>query len=96
MLLYLLLCPPSTSYMLKLWISDIGLVGLVSSIMEVEGLKRSVEKIQKDLNVVELVTDDSTSVQKLMGKLMLPVIVCTLHIMLQPTLSTLKKTTIRG
>jgi hypothetical protein len=37
--------------------------------MEVEGLKRSLEKVQNDLNVVELVTDASTSVKKLLGKL---------------------------
>ena len=58
---------PGTSYTLKSWISDI--LAFISSNMKVEGLKRSLEKFQNDLNVVELVTDASTSVKKLLGKL---------------------------
>ena len=37
--------------------------------MEVEGLKKSLIKVEEDLNVVELVTDASSSVKKMLGKL---------------------------
>lgn len=59
----------SSKYILHVEIVDKRHVGLVSSNMELEELKRSLEKIQNDLNVVELVTDASTSVKKLLGKL---------------------------
>jgi hypothetical protein len=59
----------SSRYIIHVEIVDKRHVGLVSSNMEVEGLKRSLEKVQNDLNAVELVTDASTSVKKLLGKL---------------------------
>ena len=43
-------------------------VGLVSSNMEVEDWKKSLKAVTDDLNVVELVTDASSSVKKLMGR----------------------------
>ena len=43
-------------------------VGLVSTNMEREGLKRSLSKIEEDFCIVELVTDVSSSIKKLMGK----------------------------
>ena len=33
-----------------------------------EGLKRSLKNVQEDLNIVELVTDASSSVKKLLGR----------------------------
>ena len=44
-------------------------VSLVSGNMEVEGLKKSLTKVEEDLNVVELVTDASSSIKKMLGKL---------------------------
>lgn len=58
-----------SKYTLHVEIVDKRHVGLVSSNMEIEGLKKSLTKVQDDLNVVELVTDASTSVKKLLGKI---------------------------
>ena len=67
MLLYFII-EISSKYILNVEIVDKRHVGLVSNNMEIEGLKKSFKKVQADLNVVELVTDASTSVKKLMGK----------------------------
>ena len=61
----------SSKYILQVQIVDKRHVGLVSSNMEVEGLKKSLKKLQEDLSVVELVTDASSSVKKLLGRLKL-------------------------
>ena len=61
----------TSKYILQVQIVDKRHVGLVSSNMEVEGLKKSLKKIQEDLNVVELVTDALSSVKKLLGRLKL-------------------------
>ena len=61
----------TSKYILEVQIVDKRHVGLVSSNMEVEGLKKSLKKLQEDLNVVELVTDASSSVKKLLGRLKL-------------------------
>ena len=61
----------TSKYILEVQIVDKRHVGLVSSNMEVEGLKKSLKKLQEDLNVVELVTDASLSVKKLLGRLKL-------------------------
>ena len=61
----------TSKYILQVQIVDKRHVGLVSSNMEVEGLKKSLKKLQEDLNVVELVTDASSSVKKLLGRLKL-------------------------
>ena len=58
----------SFKYILHVQIVDKRRVGLVSVIMEVEGLKKSLTKVEEDLNVVELVIDASSSVKKLLGK----------------------------
>ena len=58
----------SSKYILHVQIVDKRHVGLVSVNMEVEGLKKSLTKVEEDLNVVELVTDASSSVKKLLGK----------------------------
>ena len=57
-----------SKYILQVQIVDKRYVGLVSSNMEVEGSKKSLKKLQEDLNVVELVTDASSSVKKLLGR----------------------------
>ena len=61
----------TSKYILEVQIVDKRHVGLVSSNMEVEGLKKSLKKLQEDLNVVELVTDASSSVKKLLRRLKL-------------------------
>ena len=61
----------SSKYIFQVQIVDKRHVGLVSSNMEVEGSKKSLKKLQEDLNVVELVTDASSSVKKLLGRLKL-------------------------
>ena len=58
----------SSKYILHVQIVDKRHVGLVSVNMEVEGLKKSLTKVEEDLNVVELVTDASSSVKKLLGR----------------------------
>ena len=58
----------SFKYNLHVQIVDKRHVGLVSVIMEVEGLKKSLTKVEEDLNGVELVIDASSSIKKLLGK----------------------------
>ena len=58
----------SSKYILQVQIVDKRHVALVSSNMEVEGLKRSLKNVQEDLNIVELVTDASSSVKKSLGR----------------------------
>jgi hypothetical protein len=43
-------------------------VDIVSNNTEKEGLKKNLKKLQEDLNVVELVTDASSSIKKLHGR----------------------------
>jgi ribonuclease HI len=57
----------SSDYIIHVEIVDKRQVGLVSNNMEKEGLKKSLKKLQEDLNVVELVTDASSSIKKLLG-----------------------------
>ena len=59
----------SSKYILNVQIVDKRHVSLVSGNMEVEGLKKSLTKVEQDLNVVELVIDASSSVKKMLGKL---------------------------
>lgn len=58
----------SSEYILQVQIVDKRHVALVSSNMKVEGLKRSLKNVQEDMNIVELVTDPSLSVKKLLGR----------------------------
>jgi solute carrier family 8 (sodium/calcium exchanger) len=57
----------SSDYIIHVEIADNRQVGLVSNNME-KGLKKSLKKLQEDLNVVELVTDASSSIKKLLGR----------------------------
>ena len=58
----------SSQYILQVQIVVKRHVALVSSNMELEGLKRSLKNVQEDLNIVELVTDASSSVKNLLGR----------------------------
>jgi solute carrier family 8 (sodium/calcium exchanger) len=55
------------NYILHVEVVDKRHVGLVSTNMEREGVKKSLQKLQDDLHIVELVTDASTSIKKLLG-----------------------------
>ena len=57
----------SSDYIIHVEIADNRQFGLVSNNME-KGLKKSLTKLQEDLNVVELVTDASSSIKKLLGR----------------------------
>lgn len=61
----------NTNYIIYIEILDKRHVGLVSTNMEKEAVRRSLEQLSKDAKVVELVTDASTSVKSLLGKLSL-------------------------
>ncbi len=58
----------NSNYILHVDVLDKHHVSLLSTNMEREGLKESLRKLKENLNVVELVTDASTSIKKLLGK----------------------------
>jgi solute carrier family 8 (sodium/calcium exchanger) len=58
----------NSNYILHVEVLDKRHVSLLSTNMEREGLKKSLRKLKENLNVVELVTDASTSINKLLGK----------------------------
>ena len=58
-------------YIIDVEILDKRHVGLISTNMEKEAIRRGLEKVTKELKVVKLVTDASTSIQALMGKYLL-------------------------
>ena len=58
-----------SNYILDIEVLDKRHVGLISTNMEKEAVKRSLDRLQKDVKVVELVTDASTSIKSLLGKL---------------------------
>jgi hypothetical protein len=57
----------NSNYILHVEVVDKRHVGLVSTNMEQEGVKKSLQKLQEDLHIVELVTDASSSIKKLLG-----------------------------
>lgn len=57
----------NTNYIIDIEIVDKRHVGLTSTNMEKEAVKRGLEKLAQDIKVVELVTDASTSVKALLG-----------------------------
>ena len=59
----------NSCYILDIEVLDKRHVGLISTNMEKEAVKRSLDRLQKDVKVVELVTDASTSIKALLGKL---------------------------
>ena len=59
----------NSNYIIHIEVLDKRHVDLVSTDMEREGIKRSLNKLRKDFHVTELVTDACTSVKKLLGKI---------------------------
>ena len=58
-----------SNYILDIEVLDKRHVGLVSTNMEKEAVRRSLDRLTKELKVVELVTDASTSIKALLGEL---------------------------
>ena len=58
-----------SNYILDIEVLDKRHVGLVSTNMEKDAVRRSLDRLTKEVKVVELVTDASTSVKALLGKL---------------------------
>lgn len=61
----------TTGYILEIEVKDKRHVGLASTNMEKTALKNALTRLKKVLNVVELATDASSSIKKMMGKLSL-------------------------
>ena len=57
----------STRYILEVQVRDKRHVGLSSTNMEKEGLKMSLDRLSSVLDIVELTTDASASIKKMMG-----------------------------
>jgi len=58
----------TTNYILEIEIRDKRHVGLSSTNMEKEALKNALSRLSAALNVVEVATDASSSIKKLIGK----------------------------
>ena len=63
----------NSNYILDIEVLDKRHVGLISTNMEKEAVKRSLDRLQQDVEVAELVTDASTSAKAFLGKL---IIIC--------------------
>ena len=61
----------NSNYILDIEVLDKRHVGLISTNMEKETVKKSLDRLQKDVKVIELVTDASTTIKSLLGKLMI-------------------------
>ena len=59
----------NSNYILDIEVLDKRHVGVISTNMEKEAVKRSLDHLQKDVKVIELVTDASTTIKSLLGKL---------------------------
>lgn len=57
-----------TGYILEVEVRDKRHVGLISSNMEKQALQISLQRLQQSLNIVEVVTDASSSIKKLIRK----------------------------
>ena len=57
----------NSNYIIDIEIVDKRHVGLASTNMEKEAVKRGLERLTQKINVVEFVTDASTSVKALLG-----------------------------
>ena len=58
-----------SNYILDIEVLDKRHVGLVSTNMEKQAVRQCLDQLEKELKVVELVTDESTSVKALLGEL---------------------------
>ena len=68
-----------SNYILDIEVLDKRHVGLISTNMEKEAVRRSLDRLTKEIQVVELVTDASTSVKALMGMLANKNVCCSHH-----------------
>ena len=68
-----------SNYILDIEVLDKRHVGLISTNMEKEAVRRSLDRLTKEIQVVELVTDASTSVKALMGRLANKNVCCNHH-----------------
>ena len=59
----------NSNYILDMEVLDKRHVGLISTNMEKEAVKRSLGRLQKDVKVIDLVTDAPTTIKSLLGKL---------------------------
>lgn len=57
-----------SGYILKIEVRDKQHVGLTSTNMEKQALQNALQRLQLALNIVEVVTDASTTIKKLLGK----------------------------
>ena len=57
-----------SGYILEVEVRDKRHVGLISSNMEKQALQISLQRLQQSLNIVEVVTDASSSIKKLIRK----------------------------
>ena len=58
----------TSNYVVHCEVMDKRMVGGKSATMEVEALKRSLQSLVQPLNIMEMITDASSSVIKLMSK----------------------------
>lgn len=58
----------TSNYILEIKVRDKRHVGLSSTNMEKEALKNALRRLSNVLKVVELVTDTSSSIKKLIGR----------------------------
>ena len=57
-----------SGYILEVEVCDKRLVVLISSNMEKQALQFSFQRLQQSLDIVEVVSDASSSIKKLIGK----------------------------
>ena len=60
----------TSEYIIHVEVLDKLHVALASTNMEREAVKRSLAKTENDFNIIELVTDASSSIKKLLGKIL--------------------------
>lgn len=57
-----------SGYILEIEVRDKRHVGLASGNMEKQALQNALQRLQASLNIVEVVTDASSTIKKLLGK----------------------------
>lgn len=64
-----------SDYILEVEVRDKRHVGLASTNMERQALQNALQRLRSSINIVEVVTDASTSIKKMIGKIQLTCIV---------------------
>ena len=64
-----------SDYILEVEVRDERHVGLASTNMERQALQNALQRLRSSINIVEVVTDASTSIKKMIGKIQLTCIV---------------------